>query len=167
MATNWHSLEAFTVEGAIEDNVTTQANPLGLIIRAVDVGSDDRGAGEFIYLKGVASVAIGTWVHYRADDYAVVRAVADGFGPLAVAMSASVASEFGWYQIQGKASALFLTGFVDNGDCYLTATDGSLDDTDVAGDYVTNALGASAVNETTLLADVEIARPNTTDLKDN
>ncbi len=168
MATNWHSIEAFTVEGAIEVGAdTVQRNPLGMIIRAVDNGSDQRGYGEFIYLKGVASTAIGTWVHYFSDDWATVRAVGDAFGPLAVAMGATVASQFGWYQIQGKASGLFLTGFLDDGDCYLTSTNGSLDDTDVGGDYVTGALGASAVNETTLLADVELAHPNTTDLKDN
>ena len=168
MASDWHSIEAFTVDAAINVGAdTTQRNPLGLIIRAVDRGSDDRGMGEFIYLLGVASVAIGTWVHYRADNWGTVRAVSDGFGPMAVAMGATVASQYGWFQIQGKASALFKTAFLDDGDCYLTSTDGSLDDTNAAGDYVTNALGASAVDETTLLADVEIARPNSTDLKDD
>ena len=140
----------------IAETSTTASTVVGLgdIVQARD---PDYGVGQFIYLKGVASTVVGSWVIYRMDDATTTLAVANDHGPVAVSMSANAAStSYGWYQIQGKASAKFLTAFVDNGVCYLTATAGSLDDTDVAGDFVSGALGASAVNETTLLADVEL-----------
>ena len=80
-------------------------------------------------------------------------------------MAASVANKYGWYQISGKGSAKVLSGFADNGDCYLTSTAGSVDDADVAGDYVANMLGASGISGG--LADVEISRPSVADGKDN
>ena len=143
---------------------TTQNHPLGKIVRASD-GTND---GEFIYLKGVTSTVVGSWVTYNLDDGGTTLTVADAIGPVAVAMSINDATtDFGWYQISGKASAKALTGFLDNGNVYLTSTAGSIDDTDVAGDYVSNAKGASAVNETTFLADFEIERPFVRDGLDN
>lgn len=141
---------------------TTKLFALGTIVQATD---PDRGAGEFIYLTGVASTAIGSVALYAADDYSTTLAVADDIGPLAVAMSANVASQYGWYQISGKASGKVLASFADDADCYLTATAGSLDDADVAGDYVNNCKGASAVAGG--LADLEIARPFVTDALEN
>ena len=117
----------------------------------------DRGTGEFIYLKGVASTVVGSWVHYSADDFSTVLAVANGKGPLAIAMSANVADQYGWYQISGKASGKALASFADDADVFLTATDGSVDDADVAGDYIRCAKGASDVSGG--LADFDIARP--------
>jgi hypothetical protein len=146
----------------IADNSTTQNEVLGRIVNAYDIS---RGWGEFIYLKGLASTAVGEVVHYNSDDYSTTLAVANGIGPIAVAMAATVASEYGWYQISGKASALALTGFADDANVYLTATAGSIDDADVAGDYVANAKGASAVASG--LADLEISRPSTADALDN
>ncbi len=152
----YHPVEQTIGLQPIADTDTTQNHPLGKIVRAID---PDRGEGEFIYLLGIASTAVGEVVHYNADDYSTTLAVANGIGPVAVAMSANVASQYGWYQISGKASALALTGFADNADVYLTATAGSIDDADVAGDYVYNAKGASAVSGG--LADLEISRPFT------
>lgn len=130
---------------------------LGDIIKATD---PTYGAGEFIYLKGVASTAVGTWVTYNADDYSTTRLAANAIGPVAVAMAASVANTYGWYQIQGKAVGLALAGYVDNADVYATGTAGSVDDTIVAGDRVKNAKGASAVGTPSAgLAEFEIARP--------
>lgn len=144
------------VPQAIADTSTTQLNPLGTIVNAVDL---TRGAGEFIYLAGVADTAIGSWALYLVDDHSTTLAVANDIGPLAVAMSANVAGpNWGWYQLSGKASALMAASFADNGDVYLTATPGSCDDADVAGDSVRNAKGASTIVGAGL-ADVEIARP--------
>ena len=113
---------------------------------------------EFIYLQGVASTAIGTWVTFDEAGL-TTRTAANAQGRVGIAMAAIVASQFGWYQIYGSASGLALTAFADNGKVYLTSTAGSVDDADVAGDFVVGAVGRSAVNETTLLATFELNYP--------
>jgi hypothetical protein len=139
--------------------------PYGTIITATD---PTYGAGEFIYLKGVASTARGSVVVYNADDYSTILAVANAIGPIAVAMAATVEATEGWYQIGGKGVASVLTGFADNANCYLTATDGSVDDTDVAGDYIRGMKGASAIGTPAAgLAEVELFRPQVADGLDN
>jgi hypothetical protein len=130
---------------------------LGTVARAVD---PDYGAGEFVYLQGVASTALGSWVTYNTDDGTTALLAADAIGPVAIAMAATVAGEYGWYQIKGKAVGKALTGFVDNALVYATATAGSVDDTAVPGDRVKNAKGASAVDTPSSgLAEFEIERP--------
>lgn len=116
---------------------------------------DDK---EYIYLKGVASTAIGSWVTFD-ELHITTLAVANGKGRVGVAMAATVASTYGWYQIYGSASGLALTLFADNAKVWLTSTAGSVDDTDVAVDLVFGAIGRSAVNETTLLATFELNYP--------
>lgn len=144
--------------------VASSVHPLGDKVEAYD---PDYGSGEFVYLKGVANTVVGDWVTINYDDFSTTRLVANAIGPVGVAMSANVASQYGWYQIRGKASAKALTAFADNARAYITATAGSVDDTVVDGDLVHNALGASAVNETTLLADFEIQYPYTDDIASN
>lgn len=120
----------------------------------------DYGTGEFIYLKGAASTQLGSWVVYNADDFSTKLLAANDIGPVAVAMAATVANEFGWYQIQGKAIGRVLAGFVDDANVYATATAGSVDDAVVAGDRVQNAKGASAIGTPAAgLAEFEISRP--------
>lgn len=136
---------------------TVQNHKLGTIITAED---PTYGPGEFIYLKGVASTAVGSWVTYSYDDGATALLAANAIDPVAVAMSANVASQYGWYQISGKAVGKALTGFLDNANVYATATAGSVDDAVVAGDRVKCAKGASAVDTpSTGLAEFEISRP--------
>lgn len=142
---------------AITDTDTTAAVPVGTIVTAED---PTYGAGEFVYLKGVASTAVGSWVTYNMDDGSTALLAANAIGPVAVAMSANVADQYGWYQIQGKAVGKALTGYADNGLVYATATAGSIDDAVVAGDRVKRAKGASAVDTpSTGLAEFEIDRP--------
>lgn len=130
---------------------------LGDIVRAVD---PTYGVGEFIYLKGLDSTVVGSWVTYNQDDNSTTLLAANAIGPVAVAMAASVTGKYGWYQISGKAVGLALTGYVDNALVYATSTAGSIDDAVVAGDRVKNAKGASAVDTpSTGLAEFEIQRP--------
>lgn len=84
----------------IANTDTTQNHPLGTIVRAVD---STYGEGEFIYLKGVASTAVGSTVTYNTSAYATALAAvgANKGQPVAWAMSANVASQYGWYQIGG------------------------------------------------------------------
>lgn len=141
----------------IASTSTTQNHPLGTVVRAVD---PTYGEGEFIYLLGVASTAVGSWVKYMEDGYTTSLLAANDIGQVAVAMSANVASQYGWYQIRGKAIGKALAGYVDNALVYATATVGSVDDAVVAGDRVKKALGASAVDTPSAgLAEFEIDRP--------
>lgn len=141
----------------IATNSTVQNHALGTIVNAYD---ETYGAGQFIYLKGLAATAVGSWVTYNADDFSTALLAANAIGPVAVAMSACVASEYGWYQIEGKAVGKALAAYADNGLVFATATAGSIDDAVVAGDRVKNAKGASAVDTpSTGLAEFEIHRP--------
>jgi hypothetical protein len=118
------------------------------------------GAGTFVYLQGLAATAVGSWVTYNASDNTTALLAANAIGPVATAMSANVASQYGWYQIEGKAVGKALASYADNGLVYATATAGSIDDAVVAGDRVKLAKGASAVGTPSSgLAYFEIQRP--------
>lgn len=136
---------------------TTQNNLIGTIVEAVD---PTYGAGEFIYLKGVASTAVGDVVIY--DQYAntTKRAVAGDRGPVAIAMSANVANQYGWYQISG--SAVVTSGTVAAaGNVYLTATAGTVDDATVLGDKIDGARFKTANGTPSAgLAVVQLQRPS-------
>lgn len=151
------STETTIIPQSIAETSTTQLLPLGTRIRAVD---SSLGAGEFVYLLGVANTAVGSWVTFNEADYSTALLAANAIGQVAVAMSANVASQYGWYQIRGKAVGKALTGFVDNANVYATATAGSVDDAVVAGDRVKKCKGASAVDTpSTGLAYFEIDAP--------
>lgn len=141
----------------IAETSTTQKHRLGDRFHCSD---DTYGPGEFIYLKGVASTAVGSWVTFNADDGTTALLAANAIGPVAIAMSACVADNFGWYQIYGKAVGRALSGFLDDANVYATSTAGSVDDAIVAGDRVKNAKGASAVGTPSAnLAEFEIQYP--------
>ena len=118
---------------------TVQKHKLGTIVRAVD---PTYGAGEFIYLKGIASTAVGSLVTF--DPYLATTTLAPatgGKGPVAVAMSANVASQWGWYQIAGAAAVKAPNAMTPGADVFmLAATPGSVDDAAVAGEQVLNAV---------------------------
>lgn len=93
----------------IANTETVQKHPLGTIVRAVD---PTYGEGEFIYLLGVANTAVGSLVAYDTAGYQTKLApVGTNLPePIAVAMSANVASQYGWYQISGRAIAKKTSG---------------------------------------------------------
>lgn len=119
----------------IADTSTVQNVPLGTRVKAFDT---TLGWGEFIYLKGVASTAIGDAVVFDLSDWTTARTGTGSRGPLAVAQSANIASQFGWYQINGIASVKSAT-VADNAVVYVTSTAGQLDDAVVSGDKVDGA----------------------------
>jgi hypothetical protein len=86
-----------------------QLHPLGTIVRATDA---TLGEGEFIYLKGVANTVVGSPVVYNTASYLTTLAPigANKAQPVAFAMSANVASQWGWYQIGGNAVAVKTSG---------------------------------------------------------
>lgn len=145
---------------------TTQRHEFGTIVQAVDRGSNANGVGEFMYVKGVASGATGAWVGINPDDHSTTLAVANGVYTLVGVMMATLdaSTDYGWVQIRGKAVGKALAAFADNGNVYLTATAGSVDDAVVAGDRVQGAKGASALDgPATGMAEFEIERPFTND----
>lgn len=124
----------------IENTDTTQNHPLGTIVTAKH---NTYGEGEFIYLKGVASTVVGDAVVY--DNYAgsTTRAVAASRGPVGISMSANVASQYGWYQINGTAVGKAAT-VAANAVIQTTATAGTIDDTTTAGQYIEGAVTRTA-----------------------
>lgn len=88
----------------IATSSTVQAHPLGTTTKGRDMGTLNYGEGQFVYLQGVASTAAGDSVLYDAKAGTTTRAVAASRGPIAVAQSANVASQFGWYQVLGNAA---------------------------------------------------------------
>jgi hypothetical protein len=137
---------------AIATTSTTQAAdiPLGTIVRATDL---TFGAGEFIYLLGVASTVAGIAVTWNATTYqtTLLASTANLSCPVAWAMSANVAGSFGWYQITGLHPALKTAVKADpavNGTrVYISGTTGRIMQTSAAGKCI---LGAARANLTTV-----------------
>lgn len=145
---------------AIDETSTTQKVPLGTRIQALDKASTAYGVGEFIYLEGVASTVVGSFVTYDQDDNSTALLAANAIGPVATAMSVCVANNYGWYQIFGQAVGKGLASLADNANIYSTATAGSVDDAVVAGDRVQNAKTTSALDTpSTGLVEVELQYP--------
>jgi hypothetical protein len=154
------AVDSLVIPQAIDETSLVQLLPLGTRVKAIDIASTAYGQGEFIYLKGVASTVLGSIVTYSQDDGSTALLVANAIDPVAVSMSDNGASSYGWYQIFGKAVGKVLAGFVDNANCYATATAGSIDDAVVAGDRVKCMKGASAINTpATGLAELDIQYP--------
>lgn len=110
----------------IADTSTTQLMPLGTIVKAYD---STYGEGEFIYLLGIGSTIVGSLVRYNALTWQTVLVVntAVQVMPVAVAMSANVAAQYGWYQISGNA-VLAKTAVIvlPNVAVYISATAGKV-----------------------------------------
>ena len=138
---------------------TVQNHALGTIVTAVD---PTYGAGEFIYLKGVASTVVGSLVDY--DSYLATTALAPatgGVGQVAVAMSANVASQYGWYQIAGTAAVKAPNAMAVGADVFMLAvTPGSVDDAAVNGEQILNAKTVTTTGTPSAgLALIQINRP--------
>lgn len=97
----WKAAENRLGQKAIDTIDDSASVPVGTVIRAND---PNFGAGEFIYLQGVASVVAGDAITYDVN-FVSVRAVAGNVlpRPVAFAMAAVVANKFGWFQIGGYA----------------------------------------------------------------
>lgn len=146
----------------IADTSTTKQHPLGTIVRAID---PTYGMGEFIYLQGIGSTVVGSWVTYNVSPGVTALIAPNAIGPVAVAMSANVASQYGWYQISGDAVGK--SGDVaDSGKVYIDTAAGFCDDAVVVGDRVNNAKWTSADDTATATARAYISRPFVTDQKD-
>lgn len=149
---------------AIGSSSTTALIDPGTIIRARD---PVYGAGEFIYLLGVASTVVGSVVTWNGNatgtptyQTALAPATANLAQPLAVAMGANLAANWGWYQISGQAVCA-TNGTLAAGPApvYLAGS-GQLSSTAVAGKQMVNAVNVTATGTPAAgLAVVSIDRP--------
>lgn len=159
-STDWKIASPIVGLPVITDHSTTAGATLGAVVQAVDRGANANGQGEFIYLKGVAGTVAGSVVLYNEDDYSTSLLAANDIGQVAIAMSACVAGEYGWYQRRGKAVAKVAAAFADNANVYSTATAGTVDDAVVAGDRIKKCKGASAIDVPAVgFAELEIDSP--------
>lgn len=146
----------------IADTSTTKNHQLGEIVQAED---RTYGGGEFIYLKGVANTIVGSLVTYDPvnSTTTLIPNTANLAQPVAVAMSANVLANYGWYQISGaaiikKTGVPVTPGVV----VYIGGTAGRVKATAASGKQI---LGARAVNAATVAAGtstitVLISRPH-------
>lgn len=121
MASNWISVGStlgYPQPGVISSGITLNGGttlvtpiPVGTIGTFRDIGSTLLGFGEFIWLPGVASTILGSWVSYiistgasNAGSSTLWAGTASSAFPLAVATCANAASTtWAWYQIEGAA----------------------------------------------------------------
>lgn len=141
----------------IADTSTVQNHPVGTIVRATD---PTYGGGEFIYLKGVASTVVGSVVSYNTTSYQTVLGVTTERKPqpLAVAMSANVASQWGWYQISGIAVAakLATTSFAANATIAVASTGSGVLIASASGNEIQGALVAAVASAATGRTTVQV-----------
>lgn len=149
---------------AIATTSTTAQHPLGKIVRAVD---PTYGEGEFIYLLGVASTIAGSVVTWNGNSSGtptfqttLAPATAGLAQPVAVAMSANVATQYGWYQIAGNAVCATNGTLAAGPAAVYLAGSGQLTSTAANGKQVLNAINVTATGTpATNQAVVEINRP--------
>lgn len=160
-----YAIHDFAGAQPIADTSTTQNHPLGTEVTATD---PTYGRGRFKYLLGVGSTEVGDSVIYNATTYQTARlTVSNGKNkgnPIAVAMSANVASQYGWYQVEGNA-VMKKTGVAVTPQVpvFISATTGRIKVLASAGQQI---LGAQSANLTTVVTTtstvvVTISRPHT------
>lgn len=146
---------------------TALQHPIGTIVRAYDstsyTATAAQGAGEFIYLQGVGSTVAGSLVTYNAASGVTVLAptTASTTTPFAVAMAATVASTFGWYQISGNALIAKTTIKVSPAVSIYVTGSGLITSTASTGKKILNAVSANVatVASATGTVMVTIQRP--------
>lgn len=122
----------------------------------------DTSGNEYIYLTGVASTEAGAFVSFD-ELHITTLAVANAVGRVAVAMAATVASTYGWYQIYGKnTTGLAASPMADNAPLYLSCA-GRVDEVRVAGDLIQGAIGRSLVTNYASPLTVELNYPQVDD----
>lgn len=153
MAT-WKMIGDVTFNQDIDATSTTQKAPLGAIVKGRDIDQTGYGDAEFIYGVGVASTIVGSLVLIDGSGYTTTLTTANAKGKCGVAMSANVASQYGWYAIHG-------TVLIDSGDvadggvlCIDESTAGQVDDDGLVGDMIYGAFAVADDSGGTVLASI-------------
>lgn len=163
MAHDWVPVDYQIGTQPITDTSTTAMHELGRIVRA---RSETYGMGEFIYLLGVANTVVGHLVSYSALTGQTTLSPATGYNtshPVAVAMSANVAAQYGWYQIAGAAVVKKpAVKAQPTSNVYLSGTAGRVRTSAYSGRQVLGAKiqGATTITTTTSTVVVTIDRPS-------
>lgn len=123
---------------------TTQKHPIGTKVTALDHGAGARGEIELVYGKGVASTVAGDVVILDNKGPDSTRVVTTSRGTVGVAMSANVASQYGWYAVRGVVPVSAAGTVAANAQLFATATAGELDDAITAGAMVNGAVSQAA-----------------------
>lgn len=142
----------------IAETSTVQQVPIGTIISAVDPA---YGEAEFIYLKGVGSTIAGSAVIYNEAAITTTLTTATTSGPIAIAMSANVLANYGWYQLTGEAIvSVAASVLADGAVSTLAATPGMLTPGVDGITPVYNATAKTATDTPSVgFAQIQIARP--------
>jgi hypothetical protein len=145
---------------------STEIVPVGTTAKA----TDNR---EYVFLAGVASTILGSWVTF--DELGVTAGIDSGTaasikGDVAVATAAVVANKYGWYGRKGH----FACGAISGGDAaadgkvFATSTIFLADDVAVTGNQIHGAIfrtqegeanAAFGLDATAALATVQIDHP--------
>jgi hypothetical protein len=131
----------------------------------VDANDPTYGQGEFILLLGVASTAVGSVVTYNVTTFQTTLA-APGTNipqPIAIAMAATGATSWGWYQISGvavvaknQATATFVAG----GACGVPAGSTGVLGNTATGSEIQGAVIAAGATVSTATVQVLLNRPH-------
>lgn len=119
---------------------SVQNHPPGYTVEAYD---PTFGSGRFIYLEGVASTLVGSMVTYDQDNKTTTLApgTAHLAQPLACAMSANLANNWGWYQVGGAAVIKKTATKVSPGvQLFLSSTAGRVQATAASGKEILNCI---------------------------
>lgn len=119
---------------------TVQRHGLGSIVRARHA---TYGVAEFVYLQGAASTAVSDVVTYL-NGASTRLAATTAVGPVAVAMSANIANQYGWYCVSGTVPVKTNGGVAAGAQAYAAAT-AAVDDAVVAGEAITGMFFAETV----------------------
>ena len=160
---DWSPIDNVIGIQPIANTETTAAHPVGYRVRAKHA---TYGSGEFIYLSGAASTIVGSFATINMDDGSTTLLAANAIGSVGVSMSANnTTTNYGWYQIYGKAIGAAATTVTDNANVYATGTAGMVAAAVVDGDMVHMCKSASTT--TTGTAEFEIHYPYTDDITTN
>lgn len=122
----------------------------------------DTSSNAFIYMKGVASLAAGTWVTFD-ENFAPTLLVADAVGPVAISMSANTsATNYSWFQRTGVNTVAKTDTVAADLPLYIDGTAGRADDAVVNGDLIYGAFSQTA--DTTNVCTVRIDHPYVTNI---
>lgn len=140
--------------GALTKVYDTKEYKLGERVR-------DNIGNEYIFLKGVASTAAGSFASWD-NAYATALLAANAVGCVGVAKAAIVANKYGFYQIYGINEEASTDTIAADKQLYIDGTAGRADDAAVAGDLIVGAVSMTA--DTSNVATVMLNYPYVTDV---
>lgn len=120
----------------------------------------DSAGNRYVYLQGVGSTVAGDVVAFD-ENYATTRLLQATIGRIAVAKAAvDATTEYGWYQVWGKATGVNVAASfaADQAGIWATSTAGTVDDSGAgAEEFIYGMFGRTAISGGT--ATMELSYP--------